>query len=151
MVDPNLVRLAEAYSTALAKVAPSPGSMQEQGEEALPSDSDEDQPAPRPARMHGSSIPASALPGLYKKRRRPADGKSGAEASSSSSEEDEEPGRFVRADASNAGNGVGFQGMDGSAQHSGDGGSGRAKQKRRHALPGRIRKKLARQKGSDAG
>lgn len=102
-VDPNLVRLADAYEEALVKG----GGGNEGG-----SDDDDDDDAPPPPKPVAAppkigSLSASQLPGLYKKRRR------GAE------ESDDEEGMMPPPVASGG---------------------------KKKALPGRIRRKLAKEK-----
>ncbi len=177
MVDPNLVRLAEAYSTALAKMgaAAGPSTEARPGEDApaaaaqqdagagVPATgegwSDAEEEEAKPASKQRSTVRASELPGLYKSRS--ATGAEDAAESSSEPEDsdgaDQEPGRFVRADANKqhsrakAAPSSVQQGLDASLTETGKKEqtqrAKRAAARKRHSLPGRLRKKLAKDKG----
>ena len=179
MVDPNLARLAEAYNTALAKMAAVAGpSTEAQPVEDAPAAQSQDDPAgdlraaeegwsdeeeeeAEPAVKQRSTVRASQLPGLYKSRIAPGD-EDAADSSSASEDNDSvdgEPGRFVRADAAKqssqaeAAHTGSQQGLDASLigpskRKQGTGGE-RAAARKRHSLPGRLRKKLAREKGKE--
>ena len=180
MVDPNLVRLAEAYSTALAKMAAVAGPSTEaapvedtpdaQAEQdsapGVPAvdgglSEDEEEVAELSTRRHRSTVRASELPGLYKSRVAPGD-EDPAEASSPSEDSDSsdgEPGKFVRADAvmqsgqAEAAQTGSQRSMVASLARPGkqkqEPGGKRSAAKKRHSLPGRLRKKLAKEKGKE--
>ena len=176
MVDPNLVRLAEAYSTALAKMgaAAGPSTEARPGEDApaaaaqqdagagVPATgegwSDAEEEEAEPASKQRSTVRASELPGLYKSRS--ATGAEDAAESSSEPEDSdgaaEEPSRFVRADAnkqhsqakaapSSVQQGLVSVKETGKKEQTQRG--KRAAARKRHSLPGRLRKKLAKEKG----
>ena len=146
MLDPNLVLLADAYKTALAKMS---GEADEPAAASIShSSGSEDEPAQRHT---GSAVPASALPGLYKRRRRPSDEVAAEEGTSS---EEGEPGRFVKADAAarvgGACNRASSQPLA-TGKLPGEQGATMRQKQRRHALPGRLRKKLAMERGKKDG